>query len=161
MTERGDSPGRRGGRRQGEEGQVAGIEAVFFGLLVVLVGTLIIANAWGVVDAKFAVSSAAREATRAFVEAPEGSDPLVAAEAAAAEVISGFGRNPERLQLGLESGQFERCARVVFRATYPLPALVLPWIGGAGDGFDVTATHSEVVDPYRSGLAPGDGSCAP
>lgn len=154
------TPARRG-RVRGEAGQVAGIEAIFFGLLVVVIGVLIIANAWGVVDAKFAVASAAREAARAYVEAPEGADPQVLAQEAAADAIAGFGRDPARLRLDLEAGTFERCARVEFRATYPVPALVLPWIGGRGNGFDVSAAHSEVVDPYRSGLAAGDGSCAP
>ena len=48
------SPGRRG------------MEVIPFGLLTFVVGALLVANAWAVIDAKMAVSAAAREATRAY-----------------------------------------------------------------------------------------------
>jgi hypothetical protein len=41
---------------------------------------------------------------------------------------------------------------VTIRATYEVPAIHLPWIGGFGHGFDVSSTHTELIDPYRSGL---------
>jgi hypothetical protein len=41
---------------------------------------------------------------------------------------------------------------VTFTATYEVPALTFPWIGGFGDGIAVTSSHSELVDPYRSGV---------
>ena len=47
-----------------------------FGLLIFVVGSLLIANAWAVVDAKFATDAAARQAVRTFVE---GDDPDVRA----------------------------------------------------------------------------------
>ena len=52
---------------------------------------------------------------------------------------------------------FERCARATFRASYHVPALSLPLIGGYGRGFEVTSSHSELVDPFRDGV-PGDAS---
>ena len=55
-------------RCRGDAGQVGGIEALPFGLLVFVVGSLLIANAWAVVDAKFATDAAARQAVRTFVE---------------------------------------------------------------------------------------------
>ncbi len=58
------------GRLRGDAGQVAGIEAVPFGLLVLTVGVLLVAHTWAVVDAKFVTTAAAREAARAYVEAP-------------------------------------------------------------------------------------------
>ena len=39
-----------------------------FGVLIFVVGSLLIANAWAVVDAKLATTAAAREAARAYVE---------------------------------------------------------------------------------------------
>ena len=36
-------------------------------------------------------------------------------------------------------------------------ALSLPLIGGYGRGFEVTSSHSELVDPFRDGV-PGDAS---
>ena len=61
-------------RCRGDAGQVGGIEALPFGLLVFVVGALLIANAWAVVDAKFATDAAARQAVRTFVEGDEEAD---------------------------------------------------------------------------------------
>ena len=47
---------------------MAGIEAIPFGILIFVVGALLIANIWAVIDAKAAVDAAAREATRSYVE---------------------------------------------------------------------------------------------
>ena len=145
--------------RRDESGQIAGIEVLPLGVLTFLVTTLLVANAWAVVDAKLAVSAAAREATRAYVEAPGTSDPYALADAAARAAVVGFGRQGERLELRLVSGAFARCQVVRFEASYRVPALVLLWVGdgGKGRGFTASAVHSEVVDPYRSGV-PGAGS---
>lgn len=138
---------------------MAGVEAVVFGLFTFVVCVLLITNAWAVVDAKLAVASAAREATRAYVEAPPGSDPLALADAAARRAFQGAGRDPSRLRLTpLESG-FARCGPVRFEASYAVPALRLPWIGGYGRGFTTSARHGEIVDPFRTGVPIGQGSC--
>ncbi|MBA2283441.1 MAG: hypothetical protein H0W25_19710, partial [Acidimicrobiia bacterium] len=50
-----------------ERGQMGGIEALPFGLLIFVVGALLVANAWAVIDAKLAVTAAAREAARTWV----------------------------------------------------------------------------------------------
>lgn len=144
-----------------DRGQVGGIEVVPFGVLVFVIGSLLIANAWGVVDAKLAVTSAAREAVRAYVESPDGATALAAADAAAREAIDGHGRNGSRATVSVEhpdGGSFGRCTRAVVVVHYPVPALALPWIGGYGRAFDVIARQSEIVDPYRSGL-PGAATC--
>ncbi|HCB36951.1 MAG TPA: hypothetical protein DEP66_01690, partial [Acidimicrobiaceae bacterium] len=44
-----------------------------------------------------------------------------------------------------------RCARVVFEATHAVPALALPLRRNARP-IPVRSRHSEVVDPFRSGL---------
>ena len=54
-----------------ERGQAGGVEALPFGLLIFVVGALLVASAWVVVDAKLAVVSAAREAARTYVEAED------------------------------------------------------------------------------------------
>ena len=146
-------------RCRGQSGQVAGIEAVPFGVLVLVVGTLLVTNVWAVVDAKMTVASAAREATRAYVEAPAGVDPLARAQEAAGAAVRGGGRDPGRVRLRPESAAFARCQRVTFAASYPVPAITLPWIGGYGHGFTVTARHSELVDPYRTGVPLGPHRC--
>jgi len=144
--------------RRDESGQVAGIEVIPFGLLTFVVGTLLVANAWAVVDAKMAVSAAAREATRAYVEAPDES-ALDLAEAAARSAIRAGGRDPEQLELTQLEGAFRRCETVRFQASYRIPAIRIPWVGGFGDGFTATASHSEVVDPYRTGVPRAENSC--
>jgi hypothetical protein len=145
--------------RGDERGQVAGIEAVILGLLVFFVGTLVISNAWGVLDAKLAASSAAREATRAYVEAASADDALADAEAAARNAMSGHGRQPGRTEIQMLEGSFVRCARVTFQVSHPVPLIRVPFIGSAGTGFTARARHSEVVDPYRAGL-PAAAACA-
>lgn len=138
--------------RRDESGQVAGIEALPFGLLTFVVGALLVANAWAVIDAKIAVSAAAREATRAFVEAPVDGDPLAMADAAARSAIDGAGRDPGQLVLTPLEATFARCETVRFEASYQIPAIKVPWVGGFGSGFTATARHAEIVDPYRTGV---------
>mgnify|MGYP003121984451 CR=1 FL=1 len=155
---------RRGRRRvawRDDRGQVGGIEVLPFGILVFVVGSLLVANAWGVVDAKLAVTSAAREGVRAYVEAPDGASAVAAADAAARAAIEGHGRNGARATVRVEHPDgrpYGRCTRAVVTVHYPVPALALPWVGGYGEAFDVVARQSEVVDPYRSGL-PGEATC--
>lgn len=144
-------------RGAGDAGVVGGIEVLPFGVLVFVAGSLLVANAWAVVDAKLAVTSAAREAVRAYVEAPDGPTAAAAADAAARTALAGHGRDPSRMDLSLDGG-FARCAPVVAVATYPVPAVALPFVGGVGPGFTVRAEHREVVDPFRSGIG-GEADC--
>ena len=146
-------------RPRDESGQIAGIEAIPFGLLVFVVGVLLVTNAWAVIDAKMTVASAAREAARGYVEAENAADGWAAARAAADEVVRAGGREPSRLQLTPSSPAFARCQRVTVTAAYPIPAVTLPWIGGFGHGFTARARHSELVDPYRSGVPLGAERC--
>jgi hypothetical protein len=143
-----------GDRCSGDHGQVGGIEALPFGLLVFVLGSLLITNAWAVIDAKFATDAAAREAARTFVEGTEEQLAFEAAVAAGQAAIDGHGRDPDRADIG-PVGAFDlaRCERATFEAVYEVPALSIPLIGGFGAApFTVRSTHSEVVDPFRSGL---------
>jgi hypothetical protein len=148
-----------------ERGQAAGVEVLPFGLLVFVVGALVVANAWAVIDAKLAVTSAAREAARTYVEAPADSTPdeaLAAARHAARaafEAQRGSSRPPEvRLVSGIGQSR-QRCAPVVAEASFRVPAITVPWIGGFGRGITVRARHREIVDPFRRGLS-GTATCA-
>lgn len=143
----------------GDCGQAGGIEVLPFGLLIFVAGTLILVNAWATVDAKLAVTAAAREAARTYVETnPAAADG--AAKRAAQEALRSYGRSPDRLGLTHDNGDYRRCARVTFTATYPLPAVSIPFLGGLGSGVIVRARHSEIIDPYaaRPGLGAG-GDC--
>jgi hypothetical protein len=147
-------------RARGDRGQIAGIEALPFGFLFFVAMVLLVANAWAVVDARMAVASAAREAARSLVEAAPA-DGLVVAEARARTVLAAYGRaEPDRVRLPppvVEGGSLSRCARVTVTVEYRVPALVVPFLGGFGEGITVSADHSELVDPYRDGDQ--EGSC--
>jgi len=119
-------------RLRTDSGQVGGIDALAFGVLIFVLGTLVVANAWGVLDAKMAAGGAAREAARAFVTSPPSADPTARARSAAAASIQAVGRSP---------------------------LVHVPLLGGFGEGLTVAARHSELVDPYRTGL-PGEAGCA-
>lgn len=171
-ADRGPSPGPAVGNDAGFAG---GAEALPFGLLVFVVGTLLLSQVWAVVDAKFAVDAAAREATRHYVEANvvDGSGGSVAETAAieaGREALEAHGRDGSRADIwltrltgpgGAQRGPagFVRCARVTFTASYRVPVLTLPWVGGYGTGLDVTSGHSEVIDPYRDGVPGSAADC--
>lgn len=140
-------------RRLSETGQ-GGLEVLPFGFLVLVVGALLVVNVWAVVDAKLATESASREAARAYVEAPDVETARRDGEAAARQAIAGHDRDPDLARyLPPPDEAFARCARISWTVEYDVPALTLPWIGGLGGSvFTARATHSEIVDPYRSGL---------
>jgi hypothetical protein len=140
-------------------GQVGGFEALPFGVLIFVLGALLVTNAWAVIDAKLAATAAAREAARVYVESPDAaSAESFGVEAARAE-LRARGRTPSRAAVQITAGGFLRCRLVTFEVTYSVPTITLPFIGGWGDGLDVTARHGEIVDPYRNGPA-GEADCA-
>lgn len=124
-----------------------------------MVGILVVANAWAVIDAKMAASAAAREAVRAYVETRAGDDPIARARSAADSAIQGVGRDPRKLTLVPVDASFERCAEVTFEARYPIPLLTIPLIGRFGSGFTAVSRHSEIVDPFRDAVPEGARTC--
>jgi hypothetical protein len=138
-----------------DRGVVGGAEVLAFGFLTFVIGALLIANAWGILDAKIAVTAAAREAARAYVEAPSAPAAATAARQAATATMTGHGRNASTMGGPTLDGTFARCARITASVTYTVPAISLPWVGGFADT-TVVGRHSEIVDPYRSGLEPED-----
>jgi Flp pilus assembly protein TadG len=143
--------------RRDERGQL-GIEALAFGTLIFIAGTLVFVNGWALVDAKLAATSAAREAARAYVEAPDSTSGLHDAQIAGADALAGYGRDPLASTIVVIQGSFGRCQRVVVEVRTRAPLARVPFVGQAGT-FTVVAHHSELVDPYRSGLA-GTSACA-
>lgn len=154
--------GRRGGwRRRGDDGAVGGAEVLPLAVLVFVVGSLLMANLWAVLDARVAAEAAARDAVRRYVEAPDGATATVAAHDAARASIEGLGRDPDRLQLTIEHPDgraFGRCVPVVVAASYEVPMALVP-LGQPGPATRrVTARQAERIDPWRSGLA-GPAAC--
>jgi hypothetical protein len=148
-------------RAERDAGQVGGIEVLPLAVLVFVIGTLLVANAWAVVDAKAAAGTAAREAARAYAESPAGLPADAAwarAEASAMAAFAAAGKDPAAGTVAPVVGgaSVSRCARIVVETSYRVPALTVPWVGGLGDGLVVRARHAARVDPFRSGLD-GDG----
>ena len=142
-------------RTTGDSGQVGGIEVIPFGVLTFVLATLLLANAWGAVDAQLAVTSAARESIRAFVEAPDESTATERAISAAATTVAAHGRDPSNTSVELhylDGLTWARCRRVTSTVRRPIPVLRIPVLGGFGHAFDVVATQTEVIDPFRAGI---------
>jgi hypothetical protein len=138
-----------------------GLDALVFGVLIFVLGTLVVVGGWRVVDARFAASAAAREAVRAAVIAPVGAGAdgmAAAAQDAAAQAVVAHGYEPGDLRLRTELPLSQtRCAPVRFHAALFVELPLLPRLGGVGS-MDVTATADGLIDPFRSGLDAGDGS---
>lgn len=145
----------RGSIVSDERGFAAGAEALIFGVLVFVLGTIIVLNAWSVVDAKFATSAAAREAVRAVAEAEVGADLQATADQAAAQAFQGHGREPADVTVvwdGADLGVVQaRCAEVRYRATTTVGVMAIPRFANQVS-FTVTSVYSELIDPFRSGL---------
>jgi hypothetical protein len=142
-------------RWRDEKGFVGGLEALPFGFLVFVAGSLLLVNAWAVFDCHLAASAAAREAVRAFVES-EGSeaDARRAGEVAALEALDGHGKQADRVAIEWTGAQLVRCQPVTATVRYQVPLVVVPWIGAFGGGvLSTSARHREVVDPFRRGLS--------
>ena len=149
-------------RWTGEAGLAAGAEALVFGVLVFVVGTLIAVTTWAAIDTRFATAAAAREGVRAAVTSPPDADPLASARAAVDAALDAHGLDPARAELELHGTldiALERCQEVSLTVTYRLDAVRIPVIDTPALGFDINGRHTEVVDPFRSGLAIG-GACA-
>ncbi|MHB1486668.1 MAG: hypothetical protein ACYCS7_06665 [Acidimicrobiales bacterium] len=148
---------RIGWRHRGESGQLGGLEALVFGVMIFVLGTLVIANAWAVIDVKMQLAGAARQGVRAFIQAAPGSDPLAVATRAARMALVAQGGDPTRMVVSA-TGTLSRCNRVTLTVSYRVPLITVPLLGGFSHGFTDSARDSELVDPYRSGL-PGEAVC--
>ena len=148
------------GRATGDRGQVGGVEVLALGLLCFVSGSLVFATAWAHVDARFAVARAAREGVRAYVEAPDAATAGHHAVTRARTVLDAHGRPgaPGTIGPPMLDRPFGRCVRVRLTVEYQIPVVVIPVVGGFGELAPASATHSELVDPFRTGL-PGPSTC--
>lgn len=159
-----------------QDGLLGGVDALAFGTLVFITGTLLVLNSWSVLDTRMAVSAAAREAVRTVVEAPGadlsrgpapgGGSHLDGLEARAIEIatitMEQHGRtvNPGDLVVTFAPLPAEfRCAEVVAQVSFRAPAIGLPIVGIFRGGIDVTVEHRQRIDPFRAGIG-GEVACA-
>lgn len=154
----------------GQDGFVAGGEALALGLVVFVVGTLLVLSGWRLVDGKLAVETAAREAARAVVEAPVAvlADPVAshgAADGIARSVMvahRGADDVPDATWRFVSTrvvGATARCAPITATVEIQVDTVRLPLIGGGLGTVTLTGQHTERIEPYRSGLPVGGVQC--
>ena len=149
-------------RGNAEGGFAGGAEVLVTGVLIFVLATIVVINLWSVIDAKAAVTAASREAARIAVES-SNSDGIANARAAALEAV----RRRHDLNLGtdgtdgiaIDSGGFGRCARATVTVSARVTLMAVPHWGILPSTVRVTSTHSELIDPYRSGLG-GEALCS-
>ncbi len=145
-------------RRHGDDrGMAGGADILFFGLIMMAFTSLLIVNVWTVIDASLAVSASAREGARTYVE----SDPATAqanAIAAMEQAMQEYGRDTRATAPTFSGSDYERCAVVTVTAGYDVAFISIPIFGDFGSLTTIEATHSERIDPYRSGEFAG--ACA-
>lgn len=158
-------------RGRSEDGLLGGVDALAFGALVFIAGTILVLNAWSVVDARMAVGAAAREAVRTIVEDTSGdlaggqaqiADLEQRARDNAATAMTQHGKDVDAQPLAVAFEPLDenlRCATVRVAVTWKAPAIALPFVGVFRDGIDVTIEHQGRIDPFRAGVA-GEVSCA-
>ena len=125
---------------------------------MLLVGLLLVlSNLWLVLDAKMAVSSAARVGTQAFIEQNSFEE---ANSALQGTVGASLGRRfPSRWKATPKLSAFSRCAPVNVVVAVKVPLVAVPFVGAIGGTKTVSANHRSRVDPYRSRV-PGEADCA-
>lgn len=132
-----------------ERGVVGGADAVALGVLVLVVGSLIIVNAWAVIDTRSALDAAAREYLRAYTEADDAGTARLAGESAARSVLHQRGTPLTGLVVTPPDGAaFGPCASASVELAVTVPAVRLPFVGGMGSTV-AAVRHRELVDGHR------------
>jgi Flp pilus assembly protein TadG len=142
---------------RGDDGFIAGSDALIFGVLIFVIGSLMLTNLWSMINARATAEHAAREATRAAVEAPTLAAMQTRATDAATTTWTTSGPPRTTITTTL-TGDIERCGAITVTTTATIPLTRLPIIGWTAGTTTVTATHTELVDPYRASL-PGSATC--
>lgn len=139
-------------RRRDERGFVAGLEGVLFAVLILLVGTLIVVNAWSVLQTRRTLDGAAREYLRAYTEGDGPDDAVASGRRALAAVLSGESRigshGPAVRIDGPDPGRFGPCVEAEVAISAVVPAARIPFVGTFGST-TVRVTHTELVDAHR------------
>src|SRR5437660_2034444 len=129
-------------RRQDERGQAGGVEALVFGFLILLLGTLIVANAWAVVDAKFAADGAAREGAHTYVEEGLTADEAAGPARQAVDAALSSLHRPGTVEVEFGQNGHQRCQPVTVRVRTRVAILRLPFVRPAGGHVEVSGSHT-------------------
>lgn len=130
-----------------------------FGVLILVLGILGASSAWAVVDTKMAANSAAREAARSYVESDGSVTAWAEAVTQGRAAWAGVGRDPVLLEIPRPTTAFDRCGPFTVTVSSSLELPRIPGIRAVARRVRIRASHTEVVDPYRAGLARTNAIC--
>ena len=131
------------------------VEFVLLGLLLIVPLFYLVATLGRVQAAAFAVSTASREAGRAYTTAPAGTDPSVRARAAGDLSFADYGFDQHSLSIVCDGTPCLRAdGRITVTATVTVPLPFLP--DAVADvipvHYPVSATHVATVARFRAGV---------
>jgi hypothetical protein len=146
--------GARSAAGAGDAGS-ASVEFVALGLLLLVPLTYLLITVFTVQSAAYGVSSAARDAGRAFVQAPDGADPSVVAYQAASIALQDYGIDlaPQDLSISCSASPClspGALVTVTVDIDVALP-LVPDFFGEIPASVGVAGQHAAVVDRFRAG----------
>lgn len=142
--------------RQGEHGQVAGIEAVPFGIAIFVGLTLVIVNGWAQLNARGVADSIAREYLRAYTQSDSAGAALAAGDRAVARVVAAHQLGATKVSVEPPT-VFAPCAKAQVTVRLEIPAVRVPFIGTLGSA-EVSAVGNDRIDAYR--VLEGGGTLA-
>ncbi|MHB1139388.1 MAG: hypothetical protein ACYC2O_10565, partial [Microthrixaceae bacterium] len=132
-----------------ERGAVAGVEALLFSVLILVAGSVLLVNAWAVLDTRAGLDAAAREFTRSFTEQQDAGTALRIADSAARASLEHRGIDPDLVRVSVELPLgFGPCAPVEVSVQRQVAWLRAPFLGQVGDTL-VRVEHRELVDAHR------------
>ena len=146
---------RRSARRD-DRGQVAGIEAVPFGIAVFVGLTLVIVNGWAQINARGVADSMAREYLRAYTQSTSATEAHAAGDRAVSRVAAAHRLGDTTVSVEPPT-VFAPCAKAEVTVRLEIPAVRIPFIGTLGSA-EVSAVGRDRIDAYR--VLDGGGSLA-
>ena len=137
-------------RSLGDESGQALLEAAI-AIPVLLIMVFGVVAAGRMTEAKLAVQASAREASRTLALAPSEQQGMADALVAGHSVAAGYGLADQRLTVAVDANGFLRGGSVTAQVGYSVPLSDLPLLSFFN--VEVSSTHSERVDIYRSRTA--------
>jgi hypothetical protein len=134
-----------------ERGVVGGADAVAFGMLILVVSSLIAINAWQVIAAKSSAQQQAKSAATRLSRVQSGTEFTVQLASISSQlgddttlaVLDDTTRRPVR--------RIARCQRIVVEVTTTVTTQRIPFVEATAKSRQVRATATAVVAPFTNG----------
>lgn len=141
-------------RRARERGAVAGLDALLFGTLILLTGTMLIVNLWSVIETRTALDAAAREYLRTYTTSVDAPTAAARGEHSVRSVLEQRGTPLHTLRIEApDAARFGPCEPSTVHLAAVVPAVRVPFIAELGST-EVNVSATELVPPHRE-LVPG------